>query len=143
MRLAIYVSCSRNPGIFKQAKAKWAIHAYDDNGVTKFKREGVAVALNSTCKKVTLIALRDALYRFTKPAVIKIFIEDPFVRNMLRTNMPYRWSQHNWTKFRYGQEIKNVKLWMEVYLLLSKHAVSYASVEELGKCKQLKEMEVK
>lgn len=141
--IAVYVSCSKNPGVFQKAKAKWAICAYDDKGVLKDKREGVAIALKSTCKRASLIALRDALLRFNKPAPITFYIEDPFVRNMLKTNMPYRWSTHNWRKFRYDREIKNLELWREVYSLIKRHAVKFAGPEDLARNKQLKEMEVR
>lgn len=143
MRLAIYVNSQKNPAILRTAKAKWAICAFEEDGALIYKKDGVVILPKSTVKRATLIALRDALKRFTKAAVIKIYVSDPFVRNMLQTNMPYRWSQHDWRLFRYSRDIRYVEIWQEIHTLLKNHAVSYAGTEELAENKYLKELEVK
>lgn len=105
-------------------------------------RDGVVVAPRSTVKRAALVALRDALKRFGKAAVIRIYITDPFVRNMLTTNMPYRWSRHDWRLFRYDRDIRYVELWQEIAELLKNHAVNYAGPEELAENNILSKMEV-
>lgn len=146
MRIEVYVLCSKSPGIMKNAKAKWAVAAFEDGPVDEsaliWKRDGVVVSPNATNKKASLVALRDALKRFTKPAVINLYVQDPFVKNMLQNNMPYRWSTHDWRLFRYNREIKYCSLWQEIYGLLSNHAVKYARSDELAGKKLIKDMEV-
>ncbi len=143
MRIEIYVLCSKSPGILKTAKARWAVCAFSDDGQLKDKRDGVVVTPNSTNKKASLIALRDALKKFNKPAVISVYVQDPFVINMLRTNMPQRWSSHDWRLFRYNRDIKYCSLWQEIHGLLKNHAVKYARSEELAGKEIIKKMEVK
>lgn len=143
MRIELYVLCSKSPGILKNAKAKWAVCAFDDKGQLKDKRDGVVVSPKSTNKKASLLALRDALKKFNKPAVINLYIQDPFVKNMMQTNMPHRWSTHDWRLFRYNREIKYCSLWQEIHGLIKNHAVKYASSEEMSGNQIIKDMEVK
>lgn len=142
MRLAIFVNSKSNPAVMRTAMAKWSICAFEDDGTLISKRDGVVIIPKATCKRASLVALRDALKRFNKAAVIKIYVSDPFVRNMLQTNMPHRWSQHDWRLFRYGRDIKYVELWQEINTLLSSHAVNYAGPAELAENKIIKQMEV-
>lgn len=141
--IAIYVKSTGNPAILRTAKAKWAICATDETGAVISKRGGAVIAPNSTVKKASLIALRDALKRFTKAAVIVIYISDPFVRNMLQSNMPQRWSGHDWRLFRYNRDIKYCEIWQEINELLKAHAVKYATAADVAQNKILKDMEVK
>ena len=104
-------------------------------------RDGIVCVNNATAKKAALIALADALSRFTKAAVIKIYISDDFVRNMLIANMPQRWEQNNWHKIRLNQELQHENSWKYVRSFLANHAVSYARAEEISENKTLKEME--
>lgn len=108
MNIEIFVKTPGNPAVLRTAKAKWMICAYNPRGQIYDSRQGVVIIPKATVKKASLIALRDALKRFDKAAVIKIYVTDPFVRNMLQTNMPYRWSQHDWRLFRYGRDIRYV-----------------------------------
>lgn len=147
MRIEVMILTNKNPGIQKTAKAKWIVAAYSggclDEMTLTWKREGVVVANKSTNKKVSLMALRDALKRFTKAAVINMYIEDPFVRHMMQTNMPHRWSINRWTKYRYGQDIKYVEIWKEIYALIKGHAIRYVSADQLYGQQLIKQMEVK
>lgn len=142
MKCDIYIKTNGNPAVQKNAKAKWLICAYDPRGQIMSSRDGVVVAPRSTVKRAALVALRDALKRFGKAAVIRIYITDPFVRNMLTTNMPYRWSRHDWRLFRYDRDIRYVELWQEISELLKNHAVNYAGPEELAANNILSKMEV-
>lgn len=143
MRLAIFVNSMSNPAVMRTAKARWAICAFEEDGSLISKKDGVVILPKATCKRASLVGLRDALKRFNKAAVIKIYVSDPFVRNMLQTNMPYRWSQHDWRLFRYGRDIRYCELWQEINTLLKSHAVSYAGPSELAENTIIKQMEVK
>ena len=143
MKIELYIKTNRNPGRQKAAASKWSIIAYNPRGIIGATRNGAVVLPQSTGHKAALTALRDALQRFDKPAVVKIFVSDPFVRNMLVSNMPYRWSCNNWRKFRYSRDIKHIELWQEVNELLKNHAVNYASPDELASNINFKNMEVK
>lgn len=143
MKIDLYVQASRNPAIQKNAVARWRICAFAENGTMQEKKDGLVLIPHATSKRVVLMALRDALRRFTKAAVINIYIQDDFVRNMLISNMPNRWSHNEWKKFRYNRDIQHLDLWKEVYELLGCHAVRYATAEDIASSDQIKEMEAK
>lgn len=141
MTCEIYIQTNtRNPAVQKTVTARWLISSVLENG-QKVTRDGIACVNNATAKKAALIALADALARFNKAAVIKIYISDDFVRNMLIMNMPERWAQNGWHKFRNNQEIKHEMQWMYIKMFLASHAVSYAGADEVRENKILKEME--
>lgn len=146
MRIEVYILCNRYPMIQRTATARWIVAAYDGDNLSPvliWKRDGVVVSSRSTNKRSSVVALRDALKRFTKPAIINLYIEDPFVRHMMQTNMPHRWSINRWTKYRYGQDIKYVEIWKEIYALMKGHAIRYVSADQLYGQQIIKQMEVK
>lgn len=146
MRIEVYILCNRYPMIQRTATARWIVAAYDGDNLSPvliWKRDGVVVSSRSTNKRSSVVALRDALKRFTKPAIINLYIEDPFVRHMMQTNMPHRWSINRWTKYRYGQDIKYVEIWKEIYTLMKSHAIRYVSADQLYGQQLIKQMEVK
>ena len=146
MRIEIYILCNNYPMVQRTAMARWIVAAYEGDQcapVLIWKRDGVVVSPRSTNKRASVVALRDALKRFTKPAVINLYIEDPFVRHMMQANMPHRWSINRWTKYRYGQEIKYVEIWKEIYALMKGHAIRYVSADQLAGQQIIKTMEVK
>ena len=141
MKCEIFIQTStRNPAVQKTVRARWLISSVLGNG-QQMTRDGIVCVNNATAKKAALIALADALSRFTKAAVIKIYISDDFVRNMLIANMPQRWEQNNWHKIRLNQELQHENSWKYVRSFLANHAVSYARAEEISENKTLKEME--
>lgn len=146
MRIEVLILCNRYPMVQRTAMARWIVAAYDGDTLSPvliWKRDGVVVSPRSTNKRASVVALRDALKRFTKPAVINLYIEDPFVRHMMQTNMPHRWSINRWTKYRYGQDIKYVEIWKEIYALMKGHAIRYVSADQLAGQQIIKQMEVK
>lgn len=146
MRIEVYILCNRYPMVQRTATARWIVAAYDGDNLSPvliWKRDGVVVSSRSTNKRSSVVALRDALKRFTKPAIINLYIEDPFVRHMMQTNMPHRWSINRWTKYRYGQDIKYVEIWKEIYALMKGHAIRYVSADQLYGQQLIKQMEVK
>ena len=145
MRIEVYILCNRYPMVQRTATARWIVAAYDGDNLSPvliWKRDGVVVSSRSTNKRSSVVALRDALKRFTKPAIINLYIEDPFVRHMMQTNMPHRWSINRWTKYRYGQDIKYVEIWKEIYALMKGHAIRYVSTDQLYGQQLIKQMEV-
>lgn len=141
MKCEIYIQTStRNPAVQRTVKARWLISSVLGNG-QKQTRDGIVCMNNATAKQAALTALADALARFTKAAVIKIYISDDFVRNMLVANMPQRWEQNDWHKIRLNQELKHENLWKYIKMFLAGHAVSYARAEEIRDNQTLKEME--
>lgn len=141
MKCEIYIQTNtRNPAVRKIVRARWLIRYVSENG-QETTRDGSVSISNATTKQAALIALSDALHRFTKPAVIRMYISDPFVRNMLITNMPKRWAGNNWKKIRLNGELHHEAMWQKIHNDLKIHAVSYAREPELDQNKILKEME--
>lgn len=143
MKIDIYITSRKDFSIQKKAKSKWLIVGYNPDGSIRDSKDGVVLVYNATAKKAALCALKTALLRFNAPAVIKIYVSDPFVRNMLRANMPYRWSCNDWKKYRYNRDIKYVDLWQKVFVLLKNHAVIFADTDEIDNNNMIKKMEVK
>lgn len=123
----------------KIVKAKYLLCA--SAGGTQQTRDGIVYMNNATSKAAALAALVQALERFQKPAVIKIYISDDYVRNMLTMQMPARWEQNGWRKIRYNRMLKYAPYWKKIKELLSAHAVRYAGADEIKNNKTLKEME--
>lgn len=137
----IYIQAStKNPAVQRVVKARWLISSVSANGA-KQTRDGIVCLNNATAKQVALIALAEALARFNKAAVIKIYISDDFVREMLIHNMPQRWEANNWHKIRQNLSLAHEMQWKYVRNFLSGHAVSYARAEEVANNQTLKEME--
>ena len=137
----IYIQAStKNPAVQKTAKARWLISSVQGNG-QRMTRDGIVCLNNATSKQVALIALAEALARFNRAAVIKIYISDDFVREMLIHNMPQRWEQNNWHKIRQNLSLAHEMQWKYVKNFLSGHAVSYATAEEIANNQTLKEMD--
>lgn len=141
MTCEIYIQTNtKNPAVQKAVRARWLIRSVSENGQA-ITRDGSVSLSNATTKQAALIALSDALQRFTKPAVIRLYISDPFVRNMLTANMPTRWAANNWKKIRLNGELHHEALWHKIHEILKSHAVSYAREPELLDNKILNEMD--
>lgn len=143
MRIEIFIKTkTRNPAVLNTAKASWLIQSVSNNGQV-ITKDGSVYINNATEKRAALQALVDALSRFNKAAVIKIYISDDYVRNMCLTKMPIRWQANDWHKIRLNGELKHCDLWQQVYFLIHNHAVTFASTEECFESIKLKEMEDK
>lgn len=121
---------TKNPAVQKQAIARWNIVCVLNNGAVE-KRDGVVCLNNATTKRAVLTALRDALMRFSKAAVIRIYVSDDYVRNALIQGWPKRWKANNWHRIRLNGEIRHLDLWQQISEQLSRHAISIAGAEEL------------
>lgn len=126
----IIKGATKNPAVQKQAIARWSIVCVLNNGTVE-QRDGVVCINNATIKRAVLTALRDALMRFSKAAVIRIYVSDDYVRNALIQGWPHRWKNNNWHKIRLNGDIRHLDLWQQISEQLSKHAVSVAGAEEL------------
>ena len=121
---------TRRPQKIKKAECAWTISAVLDDGKKK-DIDGTVSIPNASIKTAALIALRDALGRFNKPAVIKLYIHEDFTRAMLSGGMLQRWERNDWRKIRRNEELKHRDLWMEIAAMLKTHAVSIAKKEEM------------
>lgn len=140
MRTEIFVlGKTRNPAVQKKAWARWSIVCVQNSGTVE-KRDGVVCINNATIKRAVLIALIEALGRFKKAAVIKIYISDDYVRNSLANGWTKRWRDNNWHKIRLNGQLIHEDLWRQVQSQLSNHAVTFAKAEELDN-KYIKELE--
>ena len=140
MTTEIYIlGKTKNPARQKQAWARYCIVGVRNNGQVE-KKDGVVCLGNATTKKVVLTALSQALQRFNRPAVLKIYISDDFVRASLANGWANRWKANNWHKIRYNGQLAHEELWRNVVTQLSNHAVSFAKAEELDN-KYIKELE--
>lgn len=143
MRVEIYIQArTKNPAVQKMAQARWLIRSVASNG-QEVRKDGAVVLSNATEKRAVLQALNDALGRFTKAAVIKVYVSDDYVRNMLLSNMPKRWRENDWHKIRKNGELIHSDLWRALSQLLANHAVSFATTAECFDNTILKEMEEK
>ena len=132
---------TKNPAIQRTAWARYMIVCVLNNGQIE-KRDGVVCINNATTKRAVLTALSQALQRFNKAAVLKIYISDDFVRASLVNGWTNRWKANNWHKIRLNGQLIHEDLWRQVVSQLSNHAVSFAKVEELNN-KYITELEEK
>ncbi len=140
MKIEIYVlGKTKNPAIQKKAWARWMIVCIKDNGAVE-KRDGVVCINNATTKRAVLTALSQALQRFNRAAVLKIYISDDFVRQSLVNGWTMRWKANNWHKIRLNGALIHEDLWRDIQRQLSNHAVTFAKAEELDN-KYIKELE--
>ena len=131
---------TKNPAVLKTAQARWLIQSVSNSGQVNSK-DGFVVISNATEKRAALQSLVDALSRFNKAAVLKIYISDDYVRNMCLTNMPTRWRANDWHKIRQNGTLVHSDLWQQLSSMLSNHAVSFATKEECMSSYKLKELE--
>lgn len=133
MTIEIYVQGkTKNPAIQKTAWAKWSIVCVQNNGQVVTKNGTVCIN-NATTKRAVLTALSQALQRFNKAAVLKIYITDDFVRNSLVNGWTMRWKHNNWHKIRLNGELIHEDLWRQIQSQLSNHAVTFARPDEINK----------
>ena len=121
---------SRRPQNIKEAKCNYEIICVFDDGRQEARGGSVCIK-DASEKRAALAALRDALKRFTKPSLIKIYMGEDFVRNMLQQQMPKRWKDNGWRKIRQNAELKHSDLWQEITELTKQHAVLIAKEEEV------------
>ena len=142
MTTEIYIlGKTKNPALQKTAMARWMIVCVLNSGQVE-KRDGAVCLGNATTKKAVLTALMNALKRFNRPAVLKIYISDDFVRSSLVNGWTKRWKENNWHKIRLNGQLAHEELWRQIVVQLSNHAVSYARPEELDN-KYIHELEEK
>lgn len=131
MRTEIHIKpVSKRPQTIREALCNYEIICVFDDGRQEARGGSVCIK-DASEKRAALIALRDALQRFTKPSMIKIYIGEDFVRNMLRQQMPKRWKENSWRKIRQNGELKHQDLWQEITELMKQHAVVIANKEEI------------
>ena len=131
MKIEIFIQTkTKNPAVLKVAQARWLIQSVSNAGQVNSKDGAVSIN-NATSKRAALQSLVDALSRFNKAAVIKIYISDDYVRNMCLTNMPMRWRANDWHKIRLNGELIHEDLWRNIQTQLSNHAVTYAKADEI------------
>ena len=141
MTIEIFIQTkTKNPAVQKTAQARWLIQSVQNNGQVISKDGAVSIS-NATSKRAALQSLVDALSRFNKAAVIKIYISDDYVRNMCLTRMPMRWKANDWHKIRLNGELKHSDLWQQIYYLNHNHAITFASKDECLRSYRLKELE--
>ncbi len=131
MKTEIHIKpVSRRPQNIKEAKCNYEIICVFDDGRQEARGGSVCIK-DASEKRAALTALRDALKRFTKPSLIKIYMGEDFVRNMLQQQMPKRWKNNGWRKIRQNAELKHSDLWQEITELTKQHAVVIAKKEEI------------
>lgn len=131
MKTEIHIKpTSRRPQNIREAKCNYEIICVFDDGRQEARGGSVCIK-DASEKRAALTALRDALKRFTKPSLIKIYMGEDFVRNMLQQQMPKRWKNNGWRKIRQNDELKHSDLWQEITELTKQHAVVIAKKEEI------------
>ena len=131
MKVNLYIQGkTKNPAKQKKAQARWLISCALSNGVIE-KRDGAVTLNDATTKRAVLYALSQALQKFNKAAVIKIYISDDYVRAVFLNSWISRWKNNAWHKIRLNGDIKHLDLWKEIAEQLSKHAVTFAKGKDL------------
>ena len=131
MKVELYIQGkTRNPARQKKAQARWLISCVLSNGTVE-KRDGTVILNNATTKRAVLYAMNQALQKFNKAAVIKIYISDDYVRAVFLNKWIGRWKDNDWHKIRLNGDIKHLDLWQQIAVQLSNHAVSFARGKEL------------
>lgn len=131
MTTEIYIQGkTKNPARLKTAWAKWSIVCVLNSGQV-VRKNGTVCINNATTKRAVLTALSQALSRFNRPAVLKIYISDDFVRNSLSNGWTMRWKSNNWHKIRLNGQLIHEDLWRNIQTQLSNHAVTYAKADEI------------
>lgn len=140
MKVDLYIQGkTKNPARQKKAQAIWLISCVLKDGTVE-KRDGAVILNDATTKRAVLYALSQALQKFNKAAVIKIYISDDYVRAVFLNNWISRWKNNSWHKIRLNGNIRHLDLWKQISEQLSNHAVTFARGEEL-KNKTFEEME--
>lgn len=131
MKVELYIQGkTKNPAKQKKAQARWLISCALSNGTVE-SRDGIVILNNATTKRAVLYAMNQALQKFNKAAVIKIFISDDYVRAVFLNKWIGRWKDNDWHKIRLNGDIKHLDLWQQIAVQLSNHAVSFAKGKEL------------
>lgn len=131
MRIKIIIKPkTRRPQRIQKAECAWTISAASSDGKEQ-SIDGTVSIPDASIKTAALIALKEALGRFNRPAVIKLYIHEDFTRAMLSGGMLQRWERNGWRKIRRNEELKHRDLWMEIAAMLKTHAVSIAKKEEM------------
>ena len=120
---------SKRPQNIREARCDYEIICVFDDGRQEARGGSVCIQ-DASEKRAALTALRDALKRFHTPSLIKIYMGEDFVRNMLQQKMPQRWEKNGWRKIRQNGELKHKDLWQEITELTKQHAVVIAKAEE-------------
>lgn len=123
---------TKRPQRIQEARCRYEIICVFDDGRQEARGGSVCIP-DASEKTAALIALKQALERFTRPSLIKIYMNEDFCRNMLAQQMPRRWEKNGWRKIRQNAELKHRELWQEITELTKQHAVVIAKKEELKK----------
>lgn len=121
---------SKRPQRIQEARCHYEIICVFDDGRQEARGGNVCIQ-DASEKTAALIALKEALKRFTRPSMIKIYMGDDFCRNMLAQQMPRRWQKNGWRKIRQNGELSHKELWQEITELTKQHAVIIAKKEEI------------
>lgn len=121
---------TKRPQRLQKAECAWTISAASSDGKEQ-SIDGTVSIPDASTKTAALMALKEALGRFNRPAVIKLYIHEDFTRSMLSGEMLQRWERNGWRKIRRNEELKHRDLWMEIAAMLKTHAVSIAKKEEM------------
>ncbi len=86
-------------------------------------REGFGKT-TGTYHQAVLMALAEALGRFTKPCGVTVYTEDTFILNMIAHNLQ-RWKENGFQTGK-GEPVANQEEWRRIQELLERHAVRTA-----------------
>ena len=130
MRTEIYIKPrTKRPQNIPEAIVDYELRCIFDDGRQEARGGHVALK-NASIKKASLVALIEALKRFNRPQVIKVFIEEPFVRAMLIQGCPSKWKANNWMRIRKGCELHHKEEWQQLTDLMASHAISISKENE-------------
>ena len=112
-------ACSGNPG-----PGGWGtVLMYKDS-----KKEISGGAKNTTNNIMELTAVVEGLKLLKFPCEVELYSDSAYIVNAFNHGWIYNWKKKNW-KTADGKEVKNKKIWQELYELTQIHKVIFNKVK--------------
>ena len=112
-------ACSGNPG-----PGGWGtVLMYKDS-----KKEISGGAKNTTNNIMELTAVVEGLKLLKFPCEVELYSDSAYIVNAFNQGWIYNWKKKNW-KTADGKEVKNKKIWQELYELTQIHKVIFNKVK--------------
>ena len=111
-------SCLNNPG-----DGGWAAIINDDGKILKISGS----EKSTTNNKMELMAPISALKRINKDKKIEIYTDSKYVKLGI-TEWIHKWTENNWQTSK-KQDVKNKKLWVELYGLTKSFQINWIWVK--------------
>lgn len=113
MRVDIYISSTIRGPYRRTGKVIYLLSTRTEKGRDVVTDARITELEQATETKLTLYALRDALYRFTKPSDIMIHTECTQVTAAINRDWVKAWKENAWRNAK-GKPVKEAELWQDI-----------------------------